>query len=152
MTIRILLLLLQISFTIHIYFIIQYVLKKEGRYLRGFINTAIINILLAGTLTFVILYKPELARKINLKLLFWIMSGFVMMTMLFVKIMIFRNMYRRAKDPANFHYNFFGKKVLHSRVVLVEEIYVFLFTIPFFLFSGAYFVARLFNLILYKHF
>jgi hypothetical protein len=47
-----------------------------------------------------------------------------------------RNMYRRSKDPANYHFNFFGKKVLHSKVVLQEEIYIFLFPSRFFFFAG----------------
>jgi len=149
MIVRLLLLSLQISFTIHIYFLIQYVLKKEGKYIRRFINTAIFNILLAGTLTVVVIYRPALLNEVNLKFLLWIMSGLIMVTMVYIKILIFRNMARRAKDPNNFHYNYFGKKVLHSKVVLQEEIYVFLFTIPFFLFSGAYFCARLVNMILY---
>ena len=79
------------------------------------------------------------------------MTGFIMVIMLFIKISIFRAIYKRSQDPEHFHYNYFGKKVLHGSVVKFEEILIFFFTMPFFLFCGAYFVARLFNLLLYKH-
>lgn len=149
MAIRILLVLLQISFTVHIYFLIQYVLRREGRFLRRFINTAISNIVLAGALTILVIFRPDLIRNINLQFLLWIMAGLIMIIMIMIKATILRNMYRRSKDPANYHFNFFGKKVLHSKVVLQEEIYIFLFTIPFFLFCGAYFFARLINLLMF---
>lgn len=73
-----------------------------------------------------------------------------MMIMIMIKAGIIRNIWKRAKDPTNYHFNYFGKKVLDSRVVLQEEVYIFLFTVPFFLMSGAYFFARLVNLILYR--
>ncbi len=74
-----------------------------------------------------------------------------MMIMLVIKISIFVVVYRRSKDPAHYHFNFFGKKVLHTSVVKPIEVVLFMFTMPFFLISGAYFIARLINLILYKH-
>ncbi len=150
MIIRIFLLFLQISFTAHIYFLVQFILRKENAYLKRFINTAISNIVLAGTLTVLVIFRPDLIRDVNLKFLLWIMSGLIMLIMLMIKITIMRNMFKRSKDPANYHFNYFGKKVLHSKVVLQEEVYIFLFTIPFFLFCGAYFFARLVNLLLYK--
>ncbi len=151
MIVPLLLLFLQISFTLHVYFLIQYVIKLEKVYLRRFINTAVSNILLAGCLTVMAIFRPDSIRYVNLKLLLWIMSGLVMIIMLLVKISILRNIYRRSKDPVNYHLNFFGKKVLHSSVVLQGEIYIFFFTIPFFLFAGAYFLARLLNLVMYGH-
>lgn len=150
MIIRIFLLFLQISFTAHIYFLVQFILRKENAYLKRFINTAISNIVLAGALTVLVIFRPDLIRDVNLKFLLWIMSGLIMLIMLMIKITIMRNMFKRSKDPANYHFNYFGKKVLHSKVVLQEEVYIFLFTIPFFLFCGAYFFARLVNLLLYK--
>ena len=151
MIIRIFLLFLQISFTAHIYFLVQFILRKENAYLKRFINTAISNIVLAGALTVLVIFRPDLIRDVNLKFLLWIMSGLIMLIMLMIKITIMRNMFKRSKDPANYHFNYFGKKVLHSKVVLQEEVYIFLFTIPFFLFCGAYFFARLVNLLLYKN-
>jgi hypothetical protein len=78
------------------------------------------------------------------------MSGLMMIIMITIKASIIRNIWKRAKDPANYHFNFFGKKVLDSKAVLQEEVFIFLFTVPFFLLAGAYFFARLVNLILYN--
>ncbi len=142
---------LQISITVHIFFLINYVLKKEKKYLKRFVNTAVSNILLAGVSTVLAIFKPVYLRHVNLKLLFWIMAGLFMIMMVSIQIMIFANMYRRSKDPENYHLNFFGKKVLHSSVVLQEELYIFFFTIPLFLITGAYFFARLINFLLYGH-
>lgn len=142
--------LLQISFSFHIYSLVLYVLRRENKYLKLFINTTISNILLAGGITALAIIRPDYVSKINFKLLLWLMSGFIMLIMLFLKISIFISICKRTKDPANYHFNFFGKKVLHASVVKFEEIIVFFFTMPFFLFCGAYFIARLFNLLLYK--
>ncbi len=143
--------LLQISFSIHIYSLVLYVLRRENKYLKGFINTTITNILLAGSITVLAIVNPEIVTKINFTFLIWIMTGLIMFIMLFIKISIATAIYKRSKDPQHFHYNFFGKKVLHGTVVKFEEILIFFFTMPFFLFCGAYFIARLINLLLYKH-
>lgn len=142
--------LLQISFSLHIYSLVLYVLRRENKYLKGFINTTISNVLLAGAITALAIINPVYVAKIDFKLLLWLMTGFIMLIMLFIKISIARAIYKRSKDPQHFHYNYFGKKVLHGTVVKFEEILIFFFTMPFFLFCGAYFIARLFNLLLYK--
>jgi hypothetical protein len=142
--------LLQISFSLHIYALVLYVLRRENKYLKGFINTTISNVLLAGIITFLAITNTNYVSKVDFKFLLWLMMGFLMLIMLFIKISIFRAIYKRSKDPQHFHYNYFGKKVLHGTVVKFEEILIFFFTMPFFLFCGAYFIARLFNLLLYK--
>ncbi len=142
--------LLQISFSIHIYSLVLYVLRRENKYLKGFINTTISNVILAVVITSLAIIKPVYVRSIDFKFVLWLMTGFIMLIMLFIKLSIARAIYKRSKDPQHFHYNYFGKKVLHGTVVKFEEILIFFFTMPFFLFCGAYFVARLFNLLLYK--
>ncbi|HOJ27922.1 MAG TPA: hypothetical protein PL059_02500 [Spirochaetota bacterium] len=142
--------LLQISFSLHIYSLVLYVLRRENKYLKGFINTTISNVLLAGAITTLAIIHPVYVAKVDFKLLLWLMTGFIMLIMLFIKISIARAIYKRSKDPQHFHYNYFGKKVLHGTVVKFEEILIFFFTMPFFLFCGAYFIARLINLLLYK--
>lgn len=149
MIIPALLVCLQASFTIHIYFLVQYVMKLDKKYMRRFINTAVSNILLAGALTVVSVFRPESVRNLNLKVVLWVMSGLMTLIMLMIKLSILRSILRRSKDPANYHLNYFGKKVLHSSVVLQGEIYIFFFTIPFFLFCGAYFIARLVNMLMF---
>ncbi len=145
------LLLLIISFAFHVNFLFQYITKRESRYLRNYINTSVSNVVIAAGLIIIALYRPEYIQKIDLQVLFWLLSGLIMVFMLLVKISVFRRIHRRTKNPEHFHYNFFGKKVLHSSVVKPLEIALFFGSMPFFLFAGAYFVARLINLFMYSH-
>jgi len=151
MAIIILILALFLSFTLHIYFLIIYIIKKDNKYLRNYVNTTITNILIAGGLIYVALSRPEQMQNINIRLLLWILSGALSLIALLIKIKIFMNIYKRSKDPEHFHYNFFGKKVLHPGVVKPYEFVAFFGLIPFFCITGAYFVARLINIILYNH-
>jgi len=151
MIITFLLLALFLSFLGHIAALVTYVTKRSEGSLKTFINTTLSNVILAGTCIVVFITKPHLLRDLNLVMLSWIMSGFVMFVTLSIKIKIFITVYRRAKDPSNYHLNFFGKRVLHSTVVKKMEMAMFFGTIPFFLLSGSYFMARLLNFFLYKH-
>jgi len=109
------------------------------------------NIILAGACIVLFMSKPDMLHEVDVPRLLWLMSGFIMFMTLGVKIKIFIKIYRRAKDPDNYHLNFFGKKVLHSSVVSKMEMAIFFGTMPFFLMSGAYFMARLANFFLYRH-
>jgi len=151
MIITLLLIALFLSFLGHIYSLVTYVTRKSEKSLRAFIHTTISNVILSGTCIVLFMSKPELLQEIDVAKLVWVMSGFVMVMTLLVKINIFIRIYRRAQNPEHYHVNFFGKKVLHSSVVNRLEIAIFFGTIPFFLMSGAYFIARLVNFFLYNH-
>lgn len=152
MIITILLIALFLSFLGHLFSLVSYITRRSESSLKTFIKTTISNITLAGTCIVLFLSKPELLHEVNVGRLIWLMSGFVMVVTLWVKINILVKIYRRAKDPDNYHLNFFGKKVLHSTVVSKVEMAIFFGTMPFLLISGSYFVARLVNFFLYKHF
>ncbi len=151
MLIVILVSVLLISFLFHINFIVKYAVQRLNSYYKGFVYTAISNALLALTLIYIAFKRPEQVQHLDMKILTWIMSGVLMLMLFLLKISIFKRIYNRAQDPQHFHYNFFGKKVLHSSAVSPIEIVLFFASMPFFLFSGAYFVARVLNLILYNH-
>jgi hypothetical protein len=151
MIVKILFLTLQISFFFHILFLVQYILRNEKRDLKRFLVTAVSNTVVTLGLIIIALSWPTMIHDVDFKVVFWIFSGVIMIIMLVIKISIFVVIYRRSKDPAHYHLNFFGKKVLHATVVKPIEVVLFMFTIPFFLISGAYFIALLINLILYKH-
>jgi hypothetical protein len=150
MIVELFFLLLLVSFCFHVFFLVQYALRGDKRDLKRFTQTAITNIVIAGSLIFVALLWPGLVRGVKLKVIVWLFSGLIMIMMLMIKVTVFKIIYRRSKDPAHFHYNFFGKKVLHPTVVRPVEVILFMFTIPFFLIAGAYFIARLINLIIFK--
>ena len=145
MIIAILLFLLFLSFSVHIFFLVKYVTLRNKKYLMPFINTAVSNIVIAIVLMFFALSKPELIRQINVKFLFWLLSGLIMICMLLVQILMFRRAYKRSKDPQHFHLNFFGKKVLHPSILKMQDVILFFMTIPVFLLSGAFFIAKLIN-------
>jgi len=151
MIITVLLIALFLSFLGHIFALVTYVTRKSERSLRTFIKTTISNVILAGTCIVLFMSRPDLMFEVDVQKLVWLMSGFIMFTTLGVKIRIFIRIYKRAQNPEHYHVNFFGKKVLHSSVVNRIELAIFFGTIPFFLMSGAYFIARLVNFFLYKH-
>jgi hypothetical protein len=73
-----------------------------------------------------------------------------MLMMLSIKVRILMNMYRRSKDPANYHLNFSAEGAAFS-VVLQEEVYVFFFYHPLFLITAPISSPCLINYLLYGH-
>ena len=82
-----------------------------------------------------------------MKTILWVISGFITILILTLKIFIFRRIYKRTKDPNYYHVNFFGKKVYEKKIVKQYEFLTLILSMPFFLMIGAYFVALLINLI-----
>lgn len=146
MLIVLLLLLLFISILFHAYYLTRYVRIRSESYLRKYINTAAINIFIGGICIIIAIFKPEEIRKLKAPLLLWFMSGSFMIMAFALQTSIFIRVYRRSKLPEHYHYNFFGKKVLHSSVATPIEIAVFFASIPMLVVAGAYFVARLIRL------
>ena len=151
MIIYALLFLLVISFFIHIASIIYYVVNKTKTAFNLFVSTLVSNMALSLAMIIFVLNKPDLIKNLDIKFILWVMSGIVLVIMLNIKISILRNVYKRSKDPANYHLNYFGKKVYGEGVIKKREFFTFLVTLPFFLLMGAYFVARLINLFIYGH-
>ncbi len=151
MIIYVLLFLLATSFFIHIAIIILYIRFKTKQLLNLFLFTVITNMSLAISLSVLALARPGLIRNINLELLFWLFSGLIMFFLLSFKIIIFINVFRRSRNPDYYHVNYFGKKVYESGIIKQSEFLGFLVSFPVFLLIGAYFVARLINLIIYGH-
>lgn len=151
MFIFILLITLSFSFCLQILVIIQYLSTKSESYYRTFLGTFIINTVLM-VITSVSLFRDssDLAT-IDLKLIFWIVSGFGLIFILFLKISTIIKIYKRSKDPQFYSINFFGKKVYEKGIVRPYEFLTLVFTMPFFLMVGSYFLARLINMLLYGH-
>ena len=134
------------SFTLHAVIIALYIKNKDRLYFYWFIATVALNMGLAMALIIVTLTKPELIRQLNIKFFFWLMSGFVTLLLLCLKIAIFRNIYKRSKDPQWYHFNHFGKKVFEKGVIKQFEFLGIFGSLPFFLIIGAFFVSRLINM------
>lgn len=151
MIISSLLIALSFSFCFQISVIILYVSSKKDIYYKAFLGTFVINTILMIVVSVLALSSPEMVRKVNLKLLLWILSGFILLVILFIKITVVIKILRRAKDPSFYTINFFGKKVYEKGIVKQSEFLTLILTMPFFLLIGSYFIARLINLIMYGH-
>ncbi len=134
---------LQISLIVHVYFMVSFISKKEDRDFRGFFITTIINIFMAIFIALVIILHPSQLREINIERLLFLESGAIFMVMLYVKMRITVRIYRKAQDPENYHFNVFGKKVLHKNVATPKDVMLYFMTLPVTLICGAYFVVKL---------
>ncbi len=151
MIISSLLITLSFSFCFQIAIIIQYLSNKKEIYYKIFLGTFITNTILMIVVSVFMLKSPESVRLVNLKFLMWVVSGFILLVLLYLKISVGIKIYRRTKDPAFYTVNFFGKKVYEKGIVRPSEFLTIVLTMPFFLFVGAYFIARLVNLVLYGY-
>ena len=145
MIITILLISLFMSFFIHIFALFSFVTKKSDTAIKVFVATTMSNVMIAGACIVVIISNPEILREVDVVRVAWIFSGIIMFIALAIQIGVFIKIYKRAKEPENYHTNYFGKKVLHSTVVSKLDMMVFFGTIPFLLIAGAYFIAKLIN-------
>lgn len=143
MVIAALLSLLSISAAAHIFFLIVYVRTSDESYLRKFLNTAVINVIIACSCIFIGIFRPDMIRAIDGPTLMWVMSGIIMVLMLLLQVSIFMKVRARARLPEYYHYNFFGKKVLNPSVLKAVDVLLFFLSLPFLIVAGAYFVARI---------
>jgi hypothetical protein len=136
-------LVLFISLGFHILYLARYLQKRNQELLQKYILTTVSNVFLSGALIFVALYNPDQIQRIKFPLMMWLITGFVSLLVMMAQIIILRRIYQRSKLPEHYHYNFFGKKVLHGTVARPVEVGIFFASIPLFLISGSYFIAKL---------
>jgi predicted secreted protein len=103
------------------------------------------NVMIAGACIVVIISNPEILREVDVTKVAWILSGIIMLIAFILQVAIFFKIYQRSKDPANYHTNYIGKKVLHSTVISKLDMMIFFGAMPFLLIAGAYFIAKLIN-------
>lgn len=149
MIITIIILSLAFSFCFQILVIILYLLNKSDRYFKMFLGTFLSNTILMIIISIIAMRDPAAVRKINLSLMLWVISGFINVIFVCVKIAIVRKIMSRAKDPEYYDLNFFGKKVYRPDIIKKSELAAMFLTMPLFLITGSYFVARLINLLIY---
>ena len=152
MFVYILLIAVSFSFCFQILVIVQYLSTKSESYYRIFLGTFVINTILMIVISIFMFKRPVYFYHLNIKFLLWIISGFILFVLLFLKIAIFLRVYKRAKDPAFYTINFFGKKVYEKGIVKQSEFVTVILSMPFFLLIGSYFVARLINILRFGSF
>ncbi len=151
MLITLLLLTLAFAFCFQFLLIILYVSNKSDNYFKSLLGTFIINTTLMILISIVAIGNPEDVYFINIKFVSWVVSGIICFFVLILKISITIRIVKRTKDPQYYDINFFGKKVYKPGLVRPKEFLALIASVPIFLLIGAYFVARLINLILYGH-
>jgi len=139
----VLFLVLFVSLGFHVSYLVKYIQTRKPIFLNRYVLTTVSNVFISSGLIFVALYRPMVVQKIKFPLMMWIITGFIMVMTLMAQITIFQRVYQRSKLPENYHYNFFGKKVLHPTVLKPGEVAFFFATVPLFLLAGAYFIAKL---------
>jgi hypothetical protein len=138
-----------LSIAVSIFILIQYVYTKNYKYRRRFIGSFFITFSIMCIIGLILLIRPHINKAVDFYLLFWIITGYIMLVTLGIQILIFSRVYSRYQDPENYHYNYFGRKVMHTHSLSNGELKAFLLTMPVFLFSGSYFVAKLISMFLY---
>ncbi len=143
--------LLAVSFLIHLFSIPQYIRsdnpEKRKRFFLLFIFSGALNSGLMTALAVVVFKNPGSLSTFDLTLTLWVVSGGVFFVSVWIQSTILFRIYRRSRNPEFFHINYFGKKVYNTRITGKNDLVLMFATLPLFLFSGAYFTARLINLI-----
>jgi hypothetical protein len=135
----------QTSVLMHIHSMVGYISTKKMIFFKRFMITAISNTLTGLVVAVMVVMDRDIIRLIRIDIILVLESGLIFLYMLFIKGMIVVRIFRRMKDPENYHISYFGKKVYEKRVVDPKEIMTFFITLPFTLFAGAYFVVKLFS-------
>ncbi len=151
MLITLLLIALAFAFSFQFLLIVLYLSNKSESYFKSLLGTFIINTVLMVIISIFAVSRPSEVYSINIKFILWLVSGIILFFIIILKLNILVRIYRRTKDPAFYSINFFGKKVYEKGIVKPKELLAVIASLPFFLLIGAYFVARLINLIMYGH-
>lgn len=138
---------LGVSIAIHGISIVSYVFRKKNRAFIAFLVTSATNMAGFSILLLILFKYPDEASQVDMTRYLWLSSGIFSLIMLTIQVYIITNYRARLKDSSNYHYNYFGKKVYEGGHVQKKEFGVFMISVPFLLLAGAYFVARLINLI-----
>jgi hypothetical protein len=134
---------LQTSVVIHIYSLVGYISTKKMEYFRFFMITAVTNMLLSICLASIVLLDPKVLRGIKLDIVYILEAGLVFVYMMTIKIRVTIVIIKRLRDPNNYHFSHFGKKIYNTSIVNFQEVATYFITFPFTLIAGAYFVVRM---------
>jgi hypothetical protein len=133
---------LQTSLVIHIYSLIGYISTKKIDYFRYFMITAVTNMLLSIAVATIVMTDQQVLRGIKLDVIYILEAGLVFIYMMTIKIRVTIVIIKRLRDPNNYHFSHFGKKIYNTSIVNFQEVATYFITFPFTLIAGAYFVVR----------
>jgi len=136
---------LQFSLIIHIGSLTGYLSKKTQYYFKLFMVTAVSNSLTGISLAVFVMVNRDALKGINLDAVLLFESGFVFLFLVLVKLRVTYLIIKRLRDPSNYHYSFFGKKIYDKSVVTMKDLAAYFLTMPFTVITGAYFLAKIFH-------
>ncbi len=134
---------LQTSLVIHIYSLIGYISTKKMDYFRYFMITAVTNMLLSIAVATIVMTDQQVLRGIKLDVIYILEAGLVFIYMMTIKIRVTIVIIKRLRNPNNYHFSHFGKKIYNTSIVNFQEVATYFITFPFTLIAGAYFVVRI---------
>ncbi len=133
---------IQTSVFIHLYCLFNYISSKQMTYFRYFMITAVTNMVLCIAMVSIVMLDPKVLRGVKLDIIYILEAGLIFIYMMTIKVRIVIIIIRRVRDPKNYHFSHFGKKIYNTSVVNFREVAIFFITFPFTLIAGAYFVVR----------
>ncbi len=154
-----LILTIQALILLEIFLWTQFALKRKKPYkilALIFIAPTLLSIFIT---TILLLFKPELLGELDFMFLVFIFCGLLMTLMLVLKIQLFIAMYNKinTKNKITEKMKEEGEDISHidsehPELSTDREIFIFLGTMPVFLFAGAYFIAKVIQYILFEKF
>ncbi len=139
-----LVLFLQFSLFVNIQFIKSYITTRKDENYNRLITITVFNLLLGMVILFIMMYSPDIVTKFRMQSMMVPESGLIFLLLVFIKTRIAIGIIKRSKDPEFFDISFFGKKVYKPGIVKKSEVAIYIFTMPFTLITGAYFLANVF--------
>ncbi|MBP7737053.1 MAG: hypothetical protein KA369_13835 [Spirochaetes bacterium] len=133
---------IQTSVFIHLYCLFNYISSKQMVYFRYFMITAVTNMLLSIAMAAIVMLDPKILKGVKLDIIYILEAGLIFIYMMSIKVRIIVTIVKRVRDPKNYHFSHFGKKIYNTSVVNFREVAIFFITFPFTLIAGAYFVVR----------
>jgi len=134
---------LQTSIIFHVYSLIGYISTKKMDYFRLFMVTAVSNMLISIAIATVVMLDQKIVSGINMDSILLLESGLLFIYMMTIKIRVTLVIIKRVRDPKNYHFSHFGKKIYNTTVVDFKEVITYFVTFPFTMMAGAYFIVKI---------
>jgi len=134
---------LQTSLIFHIYSLIGYISTKKMDYFRLFMITAVSNMLLSIAVASMVMIDQKIVSGIKMDAILLLESGLLFIYMMAIKIRVTLVIIKRVRDPKNYHFSHFGKKIYNTTVVDFKELLTYFVTFPFTMMAGAYFIVKI---------
>lgn len=134
---------LQTSVIIHIYSLVGYISTKKMDYFRFFMITAVSNMLISIAVASFVMLDQKIMSGIKMNVLLLLESGLLFIYMMAIKIRVTVVIIKRLRDPKNYHFSHFGKKIYNTTIVDFKEVMTYFVTFPFTMMAGAYFIVKI---------